>query len=155
MTVATGHEKRVWNRLSRRRFLAGIVAILGGLLGWWRIRGGWPQGIISAVRSRLSYLDLDAAGLHAFAQDVLAAGNIRFPRHYSIYSRIPVSLYQLLPDRAQLERFVDSLEQQYLLSSDFFLHGADETRTIRYLTYYDPYRSPCRNFWRSSGRAGG
>src|SRR5262249_62178866 len=32
-----------------------------------------------------------------------------------------------------------------LLSTDFFMNGADETRPIRYVSLYDPYQSPCFN----------
>ena len=32
----------------------------------------------------------------------------------------------------------------YLLSSDFFVNGADESRTVRYLGFYDPLRA-CSN----------
>jgi hypothetical protein len=32
----------------------------------------------------------------------------------------------------------------YLLSSDFFINGADESRVVRYLGYYDPIRA-CGN----------
>jgi hypothetical protein len=32
----------------------------------------------------------------------------------------------------------------FLMSTDFFLNGADETRTVRFLEFYDPYRG-CRN----------
>jgi hypothetical protein len=32
----------------------------------------------------------------------------------------------------------DRVVTQYLMSSDFFKNGADETRTVRYAGYYDP-----------------
>jgi hypothetical protein len=37
----------------------------------------------------------------------------------------------------------DALVQRFLLSTDFFPNGADETRTIRYARYHDPYVNPC------------
>jgi hypothetical protein len=36
-----------------------------------------------------------------------------------------------------------TLLQKFLFSTDFFLHRADETRTIAYRQYYDPYISVC------------
>ena len=31
----------------------------------------------------------------------------------------------------------------YLLSTDFFLNGADESQVLRFVTLYDPFGSPC------------
>lgn len=33
---------------------------------------------------------------------------------------------------------------RFLLSTDFFDHGADATRTVKYVAFYDPYLAPCR-----------
>ena len=33
----------------------------------------------------------------------------------------------------------------FLASTDFFQTGADESRPLRYVAYFDPYRSPCYN----------
>jgi len=41
----------------------------------------------------------------------------------------------------------------YLLSSDFFQHGADLTRTIGYLGLYDPYLACSNPFARPMTRA--
>ena len=40
-------------------------------------------------------------------------------------------------------RATDKMVQRFLLSTDFFLEGADETRTITYARYHDPYVSIC------------
>jgi len=31
------------------------------------------------------------------------------------------------------------------MSSDFFLNGADESKTVRYVAIYNPYVGACRN----------
>ena len=38
-----------------------------------------------------------------------------------------------------------SMVQLFLLSTDFFAHGADESRPLGYAQLYDPYLSPCYN----------
>ena len=40
-------------------------------------------------------------------------------------------------------RATDRVVQRFLLSTDFFIEGGDETRTIAYARYYDPYVSVC------------
>jgi hypothetical protein len=52
--------------------------------------------------------------------------------------------YRSTDKRSRLARLEDSLVSTYLLSSDFFLNGADESRKINYVAYYDPMR-PCQN----------
>lgn len=37
----------------------------------------------------------------------------------------------------------NGLPEQFLLSTDFFRHGADQTRPVTYVAYFDPYLSPC------------
>jgi hypothetical protein len=43
------------------------------------------------------------------------------------------------------KEFDEAVVTAFLLSSDFFQNGADETRTVRYLAYYDPYKYACGN----------
>ena len=40
---------------------------------------------------------------------------------------------------------LDAIGSRFLLSTDFFRHGGDESRALRYVAYFDPYRSPCAN----------
>jgi len=37
----------------------------------------------------------------------------------------------------------EKLTNQFLLSTDFFQEGMNESRTIKYVLYYDPYINPC------------
>ncbi len=46
---------------------------------------------------------------------------------------------KLVPKRPK-----DALER-FLLSTDFFAHGADEERPLHYVQLYAPYRGPCYN----------
>lgn len=97
------------------------------------------------VSRRLGYLRLDPEGLARFTDDVLRIGSVRFPARFGIHARIPPALHRYLPAREELARLEEDLAAQYLLSSDFFEHDADESRTIRYLGYFDPYTRPCIN----------
>jgi hypothetical protein len=69
------------------------------------------------------YLERSAPGARAFARD--------FP------SRNPGVRQFQRPETDPLE--------QFLLSTDFFQDGGDETRTVPYVALYDPYLNPCWN----------
>ncbi len=99
------------------------------------------------LRKRLHYLTLDETGMQTFAVDFLASKQIMTKK----LRCIPAlgDLYNHLPDNNNFiihrirhgeERIVSS----YLLSSDFFINGADEDRIVRYLGTCDPLR-PCAN----------
>lgn len=120
----------------RRTVLAGLVSALSlGAGAWWWWRGQEPRKQESAdltaqtLRQILPYLQLDDAGLARFARD------LRTARQYPVLRRA----------RSGDSKAREWLGQQFLLSSDFFWHGADESRTIGYRSYYDPYAHPCAN----------
>jgi hypothetical protein len=137
----------------RRRFLLGGlgVAALAGLGAW----GFGPliaeSEIVSLVRRRLAFLKLDEAGLHAFAKDQTAALLAKRPTwnrmkyHFlSVFSH-SFTRYNVSNDkRSRSERLADSLSQTYLLSSDFFVNGAQVSRVVQYRSLYDPM-VPCGN----------
>jgi hypothetical protein len=137
----------------RRRFLlAGAAAVLLAGLG---VAGIGPlvgsSEIIAHVRRRLNFLKLDEAGLHAFAKDHVAALLAKRPTwnrmkyHFmSIFSKSFTRYERSTDKRSRSERIVDNLASTYLLSSDFFVNGADASRTVRYVGLYDPMHA-CGN----------
>jgi hypothetical protein len=146
--------------ISRRRLLWGTLGVVGvavigvGAFG----KMGIEAEIVAVLRRRLSYLKLDEGGLHAFAKDQASAVvNKKIPTwnrlRYHFMSAVSPSwtrYYSSFDTRSRITRTEDTLIQNFLLSTDFFLNGGDETRTIGYVAYYDPMR-PCQNpFARSS-----
>jgi hypothetical protein len=142
--------------VSRRHVLlggVGLVAFAGlGALGADLFT---HSEIFSAVRRRLSFLKLDEPGIHAFAKDQIAAVLAKRPTWYRVKYHVraffakPVARYGFSNDkRTRRERFEDNQATLYLLSTDFFYGGADESRPVRYLRLYEP-TNPCGNpFWR-------
>jgi hypothetical protein len=139
--------------MKRRQFLLGglaVVAIAGlGVVGFGR---GAAQGkIVSLVRRRLSFLQLDEAGLQAFAHDQVGALLAKRPTWsrmkyhvLSVFSK-PSARWNTSSDkRTRSERIADNMASTYLLSSDFFLNKADQSRVVHYIALYDPVR-PCGN----------
>ena len=148
---------------TRRRFILtglAVVAVAGaGVIGFGPM--GAESHIVEAVRRRLSFLKLDEAGLRAFAKDqvsVLLAKRPTWNRlkyHYlSIFAKQFTRYNRSDDKRTRLQRMDDNFAQTYLLSSDFFINGADESRVVQYSRFYDPL-SPCGNpFWRPPVTAG-
>lgn len=124
--------------ITRRKFLqiAGWCAAPAavGVLAWrrsiaWAVDRGTARFAAlvrrpeDRLRSHFSYLALDMGGVEQyFADHQRAFGPL--PRH------LPLS-----PDFCT----------RYLMSTDFFRHGADESRLVRYVGFYDPDRTACNN----------
>jgi hypothetical protein len=124
--------------MTRRTFLriAGwcAVPIAAGSLAWrdtlvWVLDRSAAR--LSAIvrspeerlRAHFSYLNLDPAGVVQYFAD--------HQRYRPTFSRrLP-----LAPD----------VYTNYLLSTDFFRHGADESTIVRYVGFYDPSVTPCNN----------
>ncbi len=119
----------------RRAFLAAVAAVSLGIgLGRWFYRprpldDPWTAQTAATVRRLLPYLRIDEDGLARFAQDLLAR------------KQQPL-LRRARAGDAQAEAWIG---QQFLLSSDFFWHGANAAETVGYRAYYDPYELPCGN----------
>jgi hypothetical protein len=100
--------------------------------GWSRGREvlSWSRGAHLTVEERLhrrfDFLDLDPAGVRRFVED--------YQKHRGRIGRFAPPRY---PDQ--------EIYHRYLLSTDFFMHGGDESRTVSYMMFYDPYASPCWN----------
>ena len=144
----------VVTKIKRRTFLAGMiggtalaVAVPYALYHW---RYGRPSSIVVAIlERRLGFLNVDKASFDAFATDYVEyksrdAGKlaklsvIALPYTY-------FTLYRLLPMGHPLRRLEDNVVTKYLLSTDFFMHGGDESRRVEYLSFYEPRTAPCRN----------
>ena len=134
-------KRPTWNKpfVTRRTFIAGSLAIAGGLgaLGlYFRGLAGKStrpsaEGSISlgakklkaAIRERFDYLEFDDEVVLAFVRD---------------RERIAGRLHAK-------KRLGDAVFDQFLMSTDFFQQGADESSTLHYVAYYDPYATPCYN----------
>lgn len=140
--------------INRRRFLLGGLAAVGaaGLGVWGFGRIGLEAKIVSVLRRRLSFLQLDQEGLHRFANDqVSAIFHKRIPTwnrlRYHFLSAVAPSFqryYRSADTRSRVDKAEDALISTYLLSSDFLINGSDESRLVRYVAFYDPL-IPCGN----------
>jgi hypothetical protein len=114
--------RRLNVRLTRRRFLwltALTLAMPGVAWLAWTI----PWSPHRRLQGHFPYLDLDRSAVDAYLQD-----------YQRYFGRLP-----------WIEQWPPDVYTRFLLSTDFFRFGADETRTVRYIGFYDPYVTPCSN----------
>jgi hypothetical protein len=139
--------------ITRRQMLIGGVAALGvaGLGAYGLGRIGLKLEIEAILRKRLGFLKLDPTGVRAFAKDQTAAVfNKKIPTwnrlryHFGSVGPSFERFYRTTDHRSRALRLEDTLVQTYLLSTDFFQNGADESKLVEYIAYYDP-RRPCQN----------
>lgn len=141
----------------RRKLLLGgalgagaAAALYSG--GWWyfKVREPDPTDIILAVlRKHTARLIVRDEDLVAFAEAIrerhthsatLAWMGMLGP----VYRRLDI--FHLTREmRGKMRRFEDEVVGEFLLSTDFFYRGADETRELRYLGVFDPYERQCMN----------
>jgi hypothetical protein len=140
-------------KISRRGLLwsaVGIAAVAGlGVIGFGPMAA--RAQIASHIRRRLHFLRLDEEGLQTFARDQVDAILKKRPSwnrmkyHFMSVLPKPMSKYNRSNDnRSRRERIEDTFATTYLLSSDFFINGANVSQTVHYIGYYDPMR-PCGN----------
>lgn len=120
-------------RFSRRAWLAiACGTAVAGVVGWterkwftWRARRvqEFFQAPATRIAKHFDYLELDPAGVQAFVDAWI--------RH-----RGPLSRTKAWPSEVYT---------RYLLSTDFFVHDADERRVVRFVAFYDPYVTACSN----------
>jgi hypothetical protein len=140
--------------ISRRRVLVGGLAVAGvaGLGVWGLGPIGLALEITRVLHRRLAFLKLDEAGVRAFAKDQAnAVFHKKIPTwnrlRYHFLASVAPSFKRYLRStdtRSRTVRLEDAVVSTYLLSSDFFLNGADESRVVNYIAYYDPLL-PCQN----------
>lgn len=129
--------------ISRRQFLVATVAGLGALATGRYVFGSEEDAIIAVLRKRLDYLILDENGLHAYAADLVDKKIISSRRLRIVDAAGPIYANLEMPPFSkaltyELRHGEERVISVYLLSSDFFLNGSDETRVVQYLGYYDP-----------------
>ncbi len=116
LPLATGV---VW-ALQHTRYDFGLAAKLERLSATYRERRYRDTPLAQAIREHYDYLDLAPGTVEQFVEAYLAPG-------------------ARLDDRPSV---MDGLDR-FLLSTDFFLNGADEAKTVHFRLLYSPMANPC------------
>lgn len=138
-SAAPSMTRRTWLKFAGT---AAGLAFASGTVGWLnRDRLKWlqPSDIESRLRAHFDYLKLEIPSetMRQFASD--------YTRHYGRTERGGLYRYLGRKPASHYEARWDELATTFLLSTDFFLHGADESQPVRYVALYHPYASPCWN----------
>lgn len=134
--------------MKRRYFLLSGFAAGCGLGGWRIARSTQEAAIVKVVHKKLGYLKLDADGVQRFARDLAGSNAISSARLRVLDAAGLLYTGSELSADNILERGIhhgeDKVITLFLLSSDLFKNGADQTRNVHYLHLYDPM-IPCGN----------
>jgi hypothetical protein len=139
--------------IQRRKFLIGGIAVASiAALGTWGFGRSVIESQIAAIlRKHLRYLTLDEEGVRSYAKDrttrILAKRVSMSRMRYHVVSAFGTSYVRFARSsntESGIERARQAVVSTYLLSSDFFLNGSNEARTVHYLGYYDPMHA-CGN----------
>jgi len=141
-------------KLSRRKFIGGALAgaalLVAAPYTFYQWRFGRPTSVVVAVlKRRVGYLTTEPGSFERFAREYVEYKKghreqlaklsvVAFPLTY-------LTLYRWLPMGHPMRRLEDNVVTRYLLSTDFFIHSADESREVKYLSFYEPHTAPCRN----------
>jgi hypothetical protein len=144
---------------TRRQLLWGITGALGavsGVFAWRFVRSSDTEAIVMIIKKRLNYLILDDDNLRQFAKELSASNQVSAKK----LRIVPMlgALYEYLPGSGNfifdaLRHGEERVVSSFLLSSDFFVNGADESRPVKYLGMYDPLRACGNPFARPVGAA--
>lgn len=144
--------------MDRRRLLLGGLGIAAvAAVGVWAADFATESEITSGIRRRLPFLRFDEDGLHSFAKDYIRSMLKKRPSWYrwkyhfhSLFTKATARWGMSTDTRSRRARLEDFFATMYLLSSDFFVTGADQSRIIRYVNLYDPMRACGNPFARSA-----
>lgn len=88
------------------------------------------KAIVEFLKTELNYLQLNEADLVAFGRDFQQdQGEEKLQDQY----------------KKEPKKIENRAVTQFLMSTDFFWNKADESKPVKYLAYYDPYRRICSN----------
>jgi hypothetical protein len=110
-----------WARKKSGRRAFGAVRIRELALELERLESVAELPLEEAIYRYYDYLKLDSSGVNAFVKANHTSGH---PVHQDL-----ITLQQTM--------------SRYLLSTDFFIHGVDESRVVKYVAFHDPHLTPC------------
>jgi hypothetical protein len=137
--------------VNRRLFVISTVFGTIGLAAGLALRiTSRESAVVAVLRKCLPYLQLDEGGVARFAKDIVAMRVISdwkllvLDAAGPLYGRM-IHRTDTDPLTSAIRHGEDRILTAFLISSDFFLNGADESRVVHYLGYYDAVARPCSN----------
>jgi len=134
--------------ISRRKFIGlAFIVIVGILVVFFAVL---PFKYIAKriLKKDLEQLKINDEIFDKFISDALAN---KYFSGYSLRKKWLIRIYDAiqfsgsLPYAMQYREYRSQLVADFLMSTDFFTNGMDESMEIGYIGFYDPYLRPCSN----------
>lgn len=132
--------------MQRRKFLqlTGLGAAVLAIPGIGASVVSAEEALIGIIKNEFSYLKLDQKGLEQFAED-----------YFKLYAndsilKLRAKSYYLLRIDKNRSNIVNRIVHDYIKASDFFFNKMDESKPVRYVGLYNPWKRPCANPFTSS-----
>ncbi len=128
--------------MRRRDFLklSGITTFsLAALPSLGIVSVSTEEALAGLLVKEFDYLKLDLEGVKTFIKEFTNANP------YSMLELIKLRAFYLMDLKIHQSEMVTELAINYIKSTDFFLNRMDESRPVKYLGLYNPYRTPCAN----------
>jgi hypothetical protein len=136
-------------RITRRRLIGTAIAAAVGLTGWCAYENNYSNLIVSILTTKLEFLNLDEVDLNTFAHEFAADAGTFGSKGHLLALTYPVlrraDFMRMGKADTEIAEFEYRVVSKFLLSTDYFKNGADETRPVRYVAYNSPYRFACGN----------
>jgi hypothetical protein len=146
--------------MRRRDILLAFAGLsLTGVVSSRLLRASSEEGVADVVFKQLKYLKLDPEGVRKFARDYSAGHVIPSVKLRVVSAAGPLYMNLTLTGANVVTNGIRHGEERivtkYLLSSDFFSSGADESNTVHYVRLFDALHGCCNPFARPVAQSDG
>jgi hypothetical protein len=128
--------------MHRRKFLAltGLATVAISIPGLGYIASSAKDAGVNLIVDRFHYLNLDKKGVEQFVEEYITIESA-----HSKQLDFRLRSAHLLGLKAHQSYTVNNLTELYLFSTDFFRNKMDESKVVKYVAYYNPFKIPCAN----------
>lgn len=138
--------------LERRQFLklSAVAAAAGAMPGIWLVQSQGKPFLEAMLKEKLSYLDIESGAIPRFVDEFIKAKSSWLEFKSGLLG-VGLNVFESVEDikcTIGEDRFIElehELAKNFLLSSDFFFNGANESTPVRYVRYYDAFNTACAN----------
>lgn len=129
--------------MRRRKFLqlAGLGSVVLALPSIALYSTSPEDAAVGIILNELNFLKLERKGVEQFVTDYYKWSGI----HKRLRMRLTTKANYFFKIDSDQSDIVRNLINTYLISTDFFQNKMDESRVIKYVGRYNPYKTPCAN----------
>jgi hypothetical protein len=129
--------------MRRRNFLklAGFGTAALALPAFVAYSASIEHAMAGIIINELHFLKLNREGVNQFVADhCKLSDDLK-----QATMKMKVKAYYFLKVDAERSKFVRTLTDKYLISTDFFRNRMDESKEVNYVGLYNPHKTPCSN----------